>query len=988
MNKISRKTLWRSVPVTLIVIAILSIGTLARAPSAGAIPGSGGIAAGAGRGPDAGGSASKADRPAEHAQSSYATQQYKIRAFPLSDIPSGGYANATYRYNLINDYTFPGGWLERGPNNNPNANFTGTPLYPAPRTSVSGRAISMVVVPSTCSAGNCMTQYLGTATGGVWKTVDGGSHWVRLFDHNLRVGIEALTLDPVNPNIIYAGTGEAGNSADSDHGIGIYRSLNGGQTWTLLGHSDVTDGISDVFTNRTVSRILVDPRPSKGAGTTNATLYVTTSSGTIGCNFTYDECTGVPPTPLAPRGFYLSTNGGQTWRKANPPGARFRTFDLVMDPSNPNVLYMAMGEFGIYRTTTDAQPIAAGGIGNWTRLPGQLPPFFFYRVQLDFARSTATSIPQILYAAYDTGANTITGTPCDIRTPSCSLNGPEKIYKITIPTPATPSGGATYTAVPNPSACGNANDGQCWYDMPIRVDPTNPNVIYAGGSANYDYLFATGPTPCATFYPLPQQCRATLMKTTDGGQTWRDISYDVNNVALHPDDHFIFIDPADPSTVWTQNDGGDFRAGGANTPNGAGGAGTPSAWNDQNPGLGTLQFVGLGVGPGRIVVGGTQDNGTFLSRPGSTVGQHIALGDGGQGVADPVIAGLYYSEQFGAQMFRHVNPTCDFQPGLFPGGFPACGQTWIAPFFGDFFDLGGGSFYEPQTTAFRNPDGSAATNNIFHSTFRVWRSEDYGGVDINNDGDATNDPAERTANPSYWVPISGDLSCGPTDTSGTPSCGGNVISTTVAPNDPNTVAVSTNYGQLYITHNALTPVTTNLGTDYCPPDTPDTTFNPPFVVYYASCNYISGPTWTEIDGTLPALVPTEVAFAPHSTTHYYVTLSGFGVNAGCTAFNPQPCQHVWETTDDGATFHPINGTGPQFSLPDMPFNTIQVNQNNGHLYVAADIGVFVSINNGAQWERIDVGLPNVPVYQLRLDPGSTQLFAALHGRGIWQTGAQ
>src|SRR5947209_20821 len=81
------------------------------------------------------------------------------------------------------------------------------------------------------------TLYSGTADGGLWKTTDAGKTWAPLLDGQPSDAVGAVTLDPKNPNIIYVGTGEADLSGDSDHGAGILRSTDGGQTWTDLGYS-------------------------------------------------------------------------------------------------------------------------------------------------------------------------------------------------------------------------------------------------------------------------------------------------------------------------------------------------------------------------------------------------------------------------------------------------------------------------------------------------------------------------------------------------------------------------------------------------------------------------------------------------------------------------------------------------------------------------------------------------------------------------------
>ncbi|MBV9281970.1 MAG: exo-alpha-sialidase, partial [Chloroflexi bacterium] len=494
MKTISRTTMRRLLPVNVVVIALIAMSTLfvpqQSASPVGAASGTNSSASTRLFDPDMGKAARSQGnaftKGPEGPTKTYDQEQYEIRAFPGQSIPTGGYANAAYQYNLVNDYTFPGGWRELGPRLTPNGNFFAQPAYPVQRTTVSGRATAFAVVPSSCSGGNCQIQYLGTANGGVWKTTNGGQTWQPLFDHNLQTSIGGITLDPVNPNIVYVGTGEGNNSADSNRGIGIYRSIDGGIHWTLLGATDTTDGIANVFVNRSVTRIVVDPRT---AGGVNPTLYVGTTTGTLACNFTYDTCTTRPPG-RPPIGFFFSKDGGQTWQMANPPDVQAafgpggdRVNDLLMDPSNPNVLYAAFAYYGVYRTTTDAQP-ASGGVGNWVRLPNQPAPGAFYRVTIDFAQSTANQVPQIMYAAYNLGFNPQTGLEdCSLITnPKCSVSGPEQIYRIAITAPQSPNGGAQFTAVPNPTACGAPGGSQCWYDMPLKIDPTNPNIVYAGGS--------------------------------------------------------------------------------------------------------------------------------------------------------------------------------------------------------------------------------------------------------------------------------------------------------------------------------------------------------------------------------------------------------------------------------------------------------------------------------------------------------------------------
>ncbi len=789
-------------------------------------------------------------------------EAYLERALPAGDIPAGGYANGINASNYVTEIPANMGWRQLGPVYAPNADFS-NPVTGA-STPVSGRVSALAVVPSTCSASGCGTIYVGAANGGVWKTTDGGKTWTVLTDRQLSLAVGAITLDPVNPNIVYVGTGEANGSCDSQHGIGILRSTDGGATWTTLGFSQ--------FVNRSVSDIIVDPRT---AGTTDATLYVSDYSG-VNNNSTTEACTANASPYLPTRGVFVSKDGGQSWTNTLP----IRTQSLVMDPNDPNTLYAGASFSGVWKTTDDGQ--------HWTQLTNGLPSGGFDRLTLAVAPSNA----QVLYVSYD-------------------LNGAQALFKST-------NGGASWTQQSNtPDAC----DGQCWYDMPLAVDPTNADTVYAGGSANYGYLFGSDPG-CFTFSPLAPECNAQMMKTTDGGATWADTGENLSSATsgpIHPDDHVIVVAPGYHNVVYTGNDGGVFYS----TDGGA-------TWTDLNKGLATLQFQGLAVGPTGEIFAGTQDNGTFMYS-GSTTWSHVNGGDGGPTAADPTNANVSYNSYYGAQLFRNDN------------NGDRASDTWIMPFWGDFFEQGRGQFYEPYALA------PSAPSDIFYGTYRVWRSMTRGGTDGNGDGDATNDPSDT----SDWVPITPDLHA-------------NVTAVAVSSTDPNVVAVATRNGKVYLTTNALAPVTT---------DQPCTAWL--YSDDSSHCRYVSGPSWTEIDSGLPNRFATAVKFAPGSTSTLYVTYSGFDENSAVAG-------HVFVSTNSGASWTNIDGAVAKKSIPDLPVNDIVINPQNGHLYVAADYGVFFSPNGGATWQRMDFGLPNSPVYQMQIDTVHHGLVVATHGRGIWE----
>jgi photosystem II stability/assembly factor-like uncharacterized protein len=208
-----------------------------------------------------------------------------------------------------------------------------TPIGPAPivsssipngldpgNTPVTGRIAAVAADPT-----NANTIYVAAAGGGVWKTTDGGTTWSPLTDNQATLSMGAIAVAPSNPNVIYAGTGEADNSIDSFYGRGILKSTDAGATWTLLtGNAGVNE-----FDRRSISKIVVDP--------TNAnTVYVALTWGTEN---------GVWPSSY---GIYKSTDGGQTWTNstAGITTDRYAFFtDVVLNPTNPQTLYAAVGTF-------------------------------------------------------------------------------------------------------------------------------------------------------------------------------------------------------------------------------------------------------------------------------------------------------------------------------------------------------------------------------------------------------------------------------------------------------------------------------------------------------------------------------------------------------------------------------------------------------------------------------------------------------------------
>ena len=190
---------------------------------------------------------------------------------------------------------------------------------------VGNRIISVTGVP-----GDPMTYYVGAASGGIWKTVDGGINWQPVFDKQRVHSIGALALAPSEPEVVYAGTGESFIRSNVSIGNGVWRSTDGGATWTHLG-LDKTGRIS---------RIIVHP--------TNADIA-------------YVAALGHGYTPQQERGIYKTIDGGKTWQQVLHVDKSTGASDLVMDPFNPRILFAGMWSLEI-RPWTRKSGGPGGGI--------------------------------------------------------------------------------------------------------------------------------------------------------------------------------------------------------------------------------------------------------------------------------------------------------------------------------------------------------------------------------------------------------------------------------------------------------------------------------------------------------------------------------------------------------------------------------------------------------------------------------------------------
>jgi Calx-beta domain len=559
-------------------------------------------------------------------------------------------------------------WTELGPKPLPNAQGL------AGAATVTGRATSIVIDPT-----NPNRVYLGTAQGGVWRSLDAGLTWTNIFDAAQSLAIGAIAVAPSDPSKVYVGTGEANQSGDSFFGVGMYRIDNAFTTADLVGPINpiVNSPIAGqtAFTGRGITKILVHPA--------SADIVFATTAGAVG-GIGGNTLGTVPP--IAIRGLYRSTNATAaassvgftkltvtTAGSVSPDATGNRAmFDMVFDPANPSIMLVA-----VQGQSVDGQPTTPDGSGGVWRTVNALDaaPTFTRTLALGllasggFIRSALAINGATVYAA--TGeASTIT---------ACSSAGSLGLVR------KSTDGGITWST-PLPTGQGFCG-GQCGYNIAIAVNPANANNVYIGGQAR-------SPT-----------CSDSVKRSQDGGATF---VRDDNN--LHADTHGIVFDG---QTVYTVNDGGVWKRQDA-APN------TP--WTNLNTApLGTLQFMSLAVHPldQNLTIGGTQDNGTELQTTVSGSWTHIRGGDGGytlidQNATDTTNVTMYHTFFFSSgTQIRYERASTPGGSWLNIGctnGTPAnginCGDRTL--------------FYAPMAL------GPGAPNPVYLGTDRLYRSGDAG----------------------------------------------------------------------------------------------------------------------------------------------------------------------------------------------------------------------------------------------------------------------
>ena len=340
------------------------------------------------------------------------------------------------------------------------------------------------IISVTGVTGDPMTYYVGAASGGIWKTVDGGINWKPVFDKQRVHSIGALALAPSEPEVVYAGTGESFIRSNVSIGNGVWRSTDGGANWTHLG-LDKTGRIS---------RIIVHP--------TNADIA-------------YVAALGHGYTPQQERGIYKTTDGGKTWQQVLHVDKSTGASDLVMDPFNPRILFAGMWSLEIRPWTRNSGGPGGGiyrsldGGDTWKKLKDKgLPKGEVGKIALAMTPAQQGR----LYALIETGdgipldgepTNTgelwrsenngnsfalinsdrdLTGRGAYYTRCAASPDNPNEIYFFSAAYATSIDGGKTATLAPEGTAPN-------WDHHEMWVDPTNGNrqIVVGDGGLSISY---------------------------------------------------------------------------------------------------------------------------------------------------------------------------------------------------------------------------------------------------------------------------------------------------------------------------------------------------------------------------------------------------------------------------------------------------------------------------------------------------------------------
>ncbi|HEX3070220.1 MAG TPA: glycosyl hydrolase [Thermoanaerobaculia bacterium] len=342
--------------------------------------------------------------------------------------------------------------------------FSGLELREIGPALTSGRIIDLAVDPK-----DARVWFVATAGGGVWKTTNGGTTFKPVFDGEKSFSIGCVTIDPHDSLVVWVGSGENNSQRSVSIGDGVYKSIDGGKSWKNVG----------LEKSEHIGKIVVDPRDS---------------------NIVYVAAQGPLWAPGGDRGLYKTTDGGKTWNRVLNISENTGITDVVLDPTNPDILFAAAYQRRRHVfTLIDGGPESSiqksiDGGKTWTKLKDGLPKEDMGRIGLALAPHNS----KVVYATIE----------------------------------STRKAGGIFVSKDGGSSWKKQNDynAQGQYYGELFVDPNDDDRIYAAD--------------------------VWVRVSDDAGKTWRKI----DEKWKHPDNHIVWIDPASSDHLIIGCDGGLYES--------------------------------------------------------------------------------------------------------------------------------------------------------------------------------------------------------------------------------------------------------------------------------------------------------------------------------------------------------------------------------------------------------------------------------------------
>jgi photosystem II stability/assembly factor-like uncharacterized protein len=407
------------------------------------------------------------------------------------------------------------------------------------------------------------TWWIGAASGGVWKTTNGGANWTSVFDEQPTLNIGSIAIQQSNPSIVWVGTGEGNPRNSLNIGEGIYKTMDGGKSWKRMG----------LEKTRNLHRIIIDP--------TNP-------------NVVYAAAIGNPYAEHPERGVYKTTDGGETWNRVLYTNDTSGCADLAMDPSNPNKLIANMWQ---HRRTPWSFKSGGPGSGlyltvdggrTWKKLGAEdgLPAGNFGRIGISFSQSMPSRVYAMveatkngLYRSDDGGfkwelinsdPQWVTNRPFYFQDLAVDTKNENRLYSIHDVIDISEDGGKTWrTLLPYG---GIHPDHHAWW-----ISPTDPNFILDGNDGGMGITHDRGKSwnfnenlPVGQFYHInvDNEIPYNVMGGMQDNGSWHGPAYSWTNGGLRNyywnnigggDGFDAMPDPDNADWVYSMSQGGNVQ---------------------------------------------------------------------------------------------------------------------------------------------------------------------------------------------------------------------------------------------------------------------------------------------------------------------------------------------------------------------------------------------------------------------------------------------